>query len=46
MFLFAFWWCVDYHLATALETPGLGTLPFWVPLILSLAFCTASRGTD
>ena len=38
MFLFLLWWCVDDHLAAALETPGLGELPIWVPLILSLAF--------
>ena len=37
MFLFLLWWCVDDHLAAALEAPGIGTLPIWVPLILSLA---------
>lgn len=38
MFLFLLWWCVDDHIAAALETPGLGELPIWVPFILSLAF--------
>lgn len=38
MWLWLLWWCVDDHLAAALETPGLGSLPIWVPLILSLAF--------
>ncbi|GAB5456442.1 MAG: hypothetical protein Hens2KO_26710 [Henriciella sp.] len=38
MWLFLLWWCVDDHLAKALNTPGLGELPIWVPLILSLAF--------
>ncbi|MHA7859482.1 MAG: hypothetical protein ACX94D_15475 [Henriciella sp.] len=38
MWLFLLWWCVDDHLAEALNTPGLGELPIWVPLILSLAF--------
>lgn len=38
MLLFLLWWCVDDHIAEALETPGVGELPLWVPLILSLAF--------
>ena len=38
MWLFLLWWCVDDHLATAMNAPGLGELPLWVPLILSLAF--------
>lgn len=38
MWLFVLWWCVDDTLAHALELPGLGTLPIWAPLILSLAF--------
>ena len=41
MWLFVFWWCVDDHLAAAMEMPGLGELPIWVPLILSLAFMTS-----
>ena len=40
MWMFLIWWCVDDHLATALETPGLGTLPIWVPFIIALAFST------
>ncbi len=38
MWLWLLWWCVDDHLAAALNLPGLGTLPIWVPLFLSLAF--------
>jgi hypothetical protein len=38
MWLFILWWCVDDHLAAATNAPGLGELPIWVPLILSLAF--------
>ncbi|MCA8902148.1 MAG: hypothetical protein KDA53_12965 [Hyphomonas sp.] len=38
MWLWLLWWCVDDHLAAALNLPGLGTLPIWVPLIISLAF--------
>lgn len=38
MLLFFLWWLVDDHLAAALNAPGLGTLPIWVPAILSLAF--------
>jgi hypothetical protein len=40
MWLFLLWWCVDDTLARALELPGLGTLPIWVPLIIGLAFST------
>jgi len=38
MWLFLLWWCVDDHLARAMNAPGLGELPLWVPLILSIAF--------
>ncbi|MEO0466432.1 MAG: hypothetical protein AAF216_07795 [Pseudomonadota bacterium] len=41
MWLFLFWWCVDDTIAAAVETPGLGELPLWVPLILSLALSTS-----
>lgn len=44
MWLWLLWWCVDDHLAAALETPGLGALPIWVPLILSLAFSVTLDG--
>lgn len=37
MWLWLLWWCVDDHLAAAFGAPGLGELPIWVPLILSLA---------
>ena len=37
MWLWLLWWCVDDNLAKALEVPGLGQLPIWVPLIISLA---------
>lgn len=40
MWLFLLWWCVDDTIAMATETPGLGELPIWVPLILSLALST------
>ncbi len=40
MWMFLLWWCVDDHLAAALETPGLGMLPIWVPAIIALAFST------
>ena len=40
MWMFLLWWCVDDHLAAALETPGLGALPIWVPLIVGFAFST------
>jgi hypothetical protein len=38
--MFLLWWCVDDHLAEALEAPGLGSLPIWVPLIVAFAFST------
>ena len=38
--MFLLWWCVDDHLAAALNTPGLGHLPIWVPAIIALAFST------
>lgn len=44
MWLFALWWCVDDHLAAAVNAPGLGTLPIWVPLILSIAFSFTFSG--
>jgi hypothetical protein len=31
-------------MAAALEAPGLGALPIWVPLILSLAFSFSLDG--
>jgi hypothetical protein len=38
MWLFVLWWCVDDHIAQALGAPGVGSLPWWVPLIVGLAF--------
>jgi hypothetical protein len=38
MWIFLLWWLVDDHIAAALEAPGLGELPIWVPLIVGLAF--------
>jgi hypothetical protein len=35
--LFLLWWCVDDTLAAALNMPGLGSLPWWVVLLLT--FC-------
>ena len=44
MWLWLLWWCVDDHLAAALDAPGLGELPIWVPLVLSLAFAFTMDG--
>ncbi len=33
---FFLWWTFDDHLAAALETPGLGELPWWVVLLAAL----------
>lgn len=38
MLIFFLWWLVDDHIAAALNAPGVGTLPIWVPLIIGLAF--------
>lgn len=35
--LFLLWWCFDDHLAAAMNMPGLGHLPLWVPLLMNLA---------
>jgi hypothetical protein len=43
MWLWVFWWCVDDHIALAFNEPGIGTLPWWVPLILGVAFSTTVR---
>jgi hypothetical protein len=40
MWMFLLWWCVDDHLADALNAPDLGNLPIWVPLIIAFAFST------
>jgi hypothetical protein len=40
MWMFLLWWCVDDHLAAALDAPGLGRLPIWVPFIIAIAFST------
>ncbi len=44
MWLWLLWWCVDDHIAAAVGAPGLGSLPIWVPLILSLAFSFSLDG--
>ncbi|MBU4063635.1 hypothetical protein [Hyphomonas sp.] len=44
MWLWIFWWCVDDHIAKAAGAPGIGALPIWVPLILSLAFAFSLDG--
>lgn len=31
MWLFLLWWLVDDHIAAALDAPGVGELPIWVP---------------
>ncbi|MBO6765694.1 hypothetical protein [Maricaulis sp.] len=38
MWLFLLWWLVDDHIAAALDAPGVGELPIWVPLIIGIAF--------
>lgn len=40
MWMFLLWWAVDDHLAAALNAPGLGHLPIWVPLLIAIAFST------
>jgi hypothetical protein len=40
MWMFLLWWCVDDHLAAAMDMPGLGSLPLWVPAIIAFAFST------
>jgi len=40
MWLFLLWWCVDDHIAAAIDQPKLGELPLWVPLIIGFAFST------
>jgi hypothetical protein len=46
MWLGILWWAFDDHLAEALGTPGLGSLPIWVPFLIGLAFSfTISAGS-
>jgi hypothetical protein len=45
MWLFLLWWCVDDHIASALDKPGLGELPIWVPFLISLAFSFSFNAT-
>lgn len=40
MWFWIFWWAFDDHLAAALNAPGLGALPIWVPLLIGAAFAT------
>ncbi|MGE3301975.1 MAG: hypothetical protein AB7M12_02550 [Hyphomonadaceae bacterium] len=40
MWMFLLWWCVDDHLAKALDAPGLGALPIWTPLLIAIGFST------
>ena len=40
MWFFLLWWTFDDHLAAALNAPGLGTLPIWVPALISIALST------
>ena len=39
MWLFLLWWCVDDHLASAMNAPGLGELPI-------SAWLSGRRGVD
>lgn len=34
---FLLWWTFDDHLASALNAPDLGALPWWVPFLIGLA---------
>lgn len=46
--LWAFWWSFDDHLAAAMNMPGLGELPIWVPFLVALGLSfqlTVSRPT-
>lgn len=45
MWLWLVWWCVDDTIAAATNMPGLGHLPFWVVLILSMAFSVSASYT-
>lgn len=44
--LFLLWWCFDDHLAAALNAPGLGELPWWVPLLMWVALWSFSSSKD
>ena len=48
MLMFFLWWCFDDHLAEALDAPGLGELPVWVPLLvgLGLSFTVSANARD
>lgn len=41
MLFFLLWWAFDDHLAEALNAPGLGELPIWVPFLISLGLMTS-----
>ena len=41
MQFFLLWYCFDDHLAAALNMPGLGTLPWWVALLLGWALSSS-----
>lgn len=34
--MFYFWYCFDDYVARLANNPELGTVPWWVPLVLSL----------
>jgi hypothetical protein len=38
MLFFLLWWCFDDHLAQALGMPGVGTMPWWVILLIGILF--------
>lgn len=35
--IWVYWWCFDDHLAASLGVSGLGNVPFWVLLLISLS---------
>jgi hypothetical protein len=45
IFGYALWWCFDDTLAASVANPGLGALPWWVPLLAAMALHAVS-GAD
>jgi FtsH-binding integral membrane protein len=36
MLFFLLWWCFDDHLAVAMNNPNIGTLPWWLVLLVGI----------
>ena len=46
--MFYFWYCFDDWLAQVTNTPWVGTVPWWIPLVAHLIlvpFFSAARGS-